>query len=228
MCVAALAAGSVLFGASAPPASAQPPCSDAEVIFARGTAEAPGLGGVGQSFVDNLRGQLGAKSLGVYAVNYPASNDFGGGIQFATTVIQGITDAGAHVRATSTACPDTRIVLGGFSQGAVVAGFVTSAAVPPGVPVESVPGPLPSEVADHVAAVVLFGKPSDRFMQDVGAPPIVIGPLYAPKTIELCAPADTICDGSPVGGPTGAHGIYPFNGMTAEGATFAVDRINQA
>ena len=36
-------------------------------------------------------------------------------------------------------------------------------------------------------------------MLGIGAPPIVIGPRYVDKTIELCAPGDTICDGSPPG-----------------------------
>ena len=52
------------------------PCSDVEVVFARGTDEAPGVGGVGQAFVDSLRSQAPGRSLGVYAVNYPATYDF--------------------------------------------------------------------------------------------------------------------------------------------------------
>jgi hypothetical protein len=116
-------------------------------------------------------------------------------------------------------------VLGGFSQGAVVAGFVTSAVVPEGVPAALVPAPMPPEVADHVAAVTLFGKPSDQFMRDVGAPPVVIGPLYVPKTIDLCANGDTICNGAPPGTPGVAHALYTVNGMVNQAATFAVDRL---
>jgi cutinase len=210
---------------SAPaPAFAQP-CPDVEVVFARGTAEPPGVGGVGQTFVDSLRSQVGTRSLGVYAVNYPASSDFGGGIEFARTVVDGIRDAGAHVQSMAAGCPNTRMVLGGYSQGAVVAGFVTAAVVPEGVPAALVPAPMAPEVADHVAAVALFGKPSDRFMRDVGAPPIAIGPLYAAKTIDLCDPGDTICNGAPVGGPNIAHALYGMNGMTNQAATFAASRL---
>lgn len=122
-------------------------------------------------------------------------------------------------------CPDTRMVLGGYSQGAVVAGFVTAAAVPDGVPVASVPAPMPPGVADHVAAVALFGKPSDRFMRDVGAPPVAIGPLYAAKTIDLCDPGDTICNGAGVGGPNIAHVLYGVNGMVSQAAAFAASRV---
>ncbi|MCW2688539.1 MAG: Cutinase, partial [Mycobacterium sp.] len=135
-----------------PPASADP-CPDVEVVFARGTGEPPGVGGVGQAFVDSLRSQVGGRSLGVYAVNYPASSDFANGIAFASTVVDGIRDAGAHVESMAANCPNTRMVLGGYSQGAVVAGFVTSAVVPDGVPASAVPAPMPPEVANHVAAV---------------------------------------------------------------------------
>jgi hypothetical protein len=214
----------MLLSAPVPSASAQP-CPDVEVAFARGTAEPPGVGGVGQAFVDALRSQAGARSVGVYAVNYPASSDFGSGIEFAETVVDGIRDVSAHVESIAANCPNTRMVLGGYSQGAVVAGFVTAAAVPEGVPAAFVPAPMPPEVANHVAAVALFGKPSDQFMRDVGAPPITIGPLYAAKTIELCAPEDTICNGAAPGAPGVAHALYPVNGMVGQAAAFAASRL---
>jgi cutinase-like protein len=215
---------SAMLSAPIPSASAQP-CPDVDVVFARGTSEPPGVGGVGQAFVDAVRSQVGGRSVSVYPVNYPASSDFASGIQFAATVIEGIRDAGAHVQDMAANCPNTRIVLSGFSQGAVVAGFVTSAAIPEGVPAAAVPAPMAPEVANHVAAVALFGKPSDQFMRDVGAPPIVIGPLYVPKTIDLCASDDTICNGAPPGAPNIAHALYPVNGMVNQAAAFAVSRL---
>ena len=142
--------------------------------------------------------QSAAKSLDVYPVNYEASSNFSDRIEFAQSVVDGIKDAGGHIEATAANCPKTRIVLGGYSQGAAVAGFVTSASIPAGVPAEYVPflpKPMPPEIANHVAAVTLFGKPSAQWLQNYGAPAIVIGPLYAPKTIDLCADGDTICNG---------------------------------
>lgn len=108
------------------------------------------------------------------------------------------------------------------SQGAAVAGYVTSAVVPPAVPVQAVPAPMAPEVANHVAAVTLFGAPSAQFLGQYGAPPIAIGPLYQPKTLQLCADGDSICgDGnSPV-----AHGLYAVNGMVGQGANFAASRL---
>jgi cutinase len=219
-----LTSWALALGPTAASASAEP-CPDVQVLFARGTGEPPGVGGVGQAFVDAMRAHAGAKSVDVYPVNYPASADFGGGIQFASTVVDGIRDASGHIESMAASCPNTRFVLGGFSQGAVVAGFVTSAAVPDGVPAALVPAPMPPEIAHHVAAVALFGKPSDQFMRDVGAPVIAIGPLYVPKTIDLCAPDDTICNGAPPGPPNMAHGAYPVNGMVGDAAAFAASRF---
>lgn len=229
--VGALAAGALL-GAPLAAAQPQPPgCPDVQVVFARGTGEPPGFGGVGQSFVDAVRAQAAPRSVDVYPVNYPASADFNNRIQFAQTVIDGIRDAADKIESTAVTCPDTEIVLGGYSQGAAVAGFVTAAEIPREIPAEYlqyIPDPMPTELADHVAAVVLFGKPSSRWLQDVGAPPIVIGPSYVDKTLDLCAEGDTICNGAPVGGPSFAHASYPFNGLTNEGAAYAVARLGPA
>lgn len=219
---AAAAVGTVAVGSPLPSAAAEP-CPDVEVVFARGTNEPPGVGGTGQAFVDALRGQAGDRSVSVYPVNYPASDDFGGGLAFASTVVDGVRDSMNHVQATAANCPDTRIVLGGFSQGAVVAGFTTAAAVPAGVPADLVPPPMPPEVAEHVAAVALLGKPSEDFLRSYGAPPVVVGPAYAAKTIEVCAPGDTICSGS--GGPNVSHALYGVNGMAAQAAAFAAGRL---
>jgi hypothetical protein len=222
-----VAAGAILCSTAAPQASAAP-CPDVDVVFARGTGEPPGVGGVGQGFVDALRAQLGAKSVDVYPINYAASDDFANRDAVAATVSDGVRDAGAHIQGTVANCPNTKIVLGGYSQGAVVAGYVTSAQAPAGVPSSLVPKPLPPNVADHVAAVTLFGKPSPAFLQQYDAPALTLGPLYAPKTIDLCAQGDTICDGSPNGQPTLAHVSYGFNGMTSQAATFAAERIAPA
>ena len=225
--VAALITVGGLLCAPIPIAAAQP-CPDVEAVFARGTGEPPGVGGIGDRFVDTLRSAVGAKSLDVYPVNYEASSDFSDRIQFAQSVVDGIRDAGGHIQATAANCPKTRIVLGGYSQGAAVAGFVTSASVPAGVPAEYVqflPKLMPPEVANHVAAVTLFGKPSAAWLQNYGAPAIVIGPLYAPKTLDLCAAGDTICDGEAGGAPNLAHAEYPVNGMTTQAADFAASHL---
>ena len=144
---AAVAAGfsASILASPAPSASAEP-CPDVEVVYARGTGE-EGLGATGQAFVDALRPRIGAQSMGVYSVNYPASEEW-------ATGVDGIRDAGAHVNSMAAACPKTKMVLSGFSQGAAVMGFVTSAKVPDGVDPATVPKPLDPAVADHVLSLI--------------------------------------------------------------------------
>jgi cutinase-like protein len=216
----AVTAATVLLGTPALSASADP-CPDVDVVFARGSGESPGVGSVGQQFVDALRGRIGDRSLGVYPVNYQASTDFSNP-DFPLTVIDGIRDAGSHIQSMAANCPKTREVLGGYSQGAALAGYVTSAAVPPGVPAAAVPKPMSPDIANHVAAVTLFGTPSDQWLAQYGAPAIVIGPLYKPKTLELCAPGDSICG---TGNDPVAHVLYAANGMTNQAADFAAGHL---
>lgn len=201
-------------GVSIPSASADG-CPDVEAVFARGTTEAPGVGAIGQAFIDSLQSKVGPKSFGIYAVDYPASPDF-------PTAVDGIRDAGNHVESMAATCPKTKMVLGGYSQGAAVMGFVTSAVIPDGVDAADVPKPMPADVANHVAAVTLFGTPSTRFMDTVGAPPVVIGPLYRPKTLELCAGDDPVCSD---GGDWAAHAAYADDGMVDQAANYAASHL---
>jgi hypothetical protein len=217
--VAASGVAASVLAAAIPSVSAQP-CPDVQVVFARGTDDPPGVGSTGQAFIDSLRPRVGARSLDVYPVNYPATHDW------TTTGEDGIRDAGAHVVSTAHDCPNTKMVLGGYSQGAAVMGFVTSAAVPNGIDPATVPKPMDPEVANHVSSVVLFSVPSDRAMNFFGEPPVVIGPLYQAKTIQVCAPEDPICaDGMNFA----AHDNYASNGAVIDqGATFAASRLAEA
>jgi len=190
----------------APTASADP-CSDVAVVFARGTHQEPGLGNMGQAFVDSLTSQLGGRSVDVYAVNYPANDDYHG------SATAGSNDASAHIQNTVASCPNTKIVLGGYSQGATVINLASSA--------------MPAPVANHVAAVALFGEPTSGFSSMLwgGQPLPTISPLYSSKTISLCAPDDPIC--SP-GGNIMAHVSYIESGMINQAATFAVNKLGAA
>ena len=179
------------------------PCPDVEIVFARGTTEPPGVGGIGQAFVDLLRSQLGGRSVGVYAVDYPASRDFD------TSTPAGANDASTHIQSMAANCPNTRMVLGGYSQGAGVIDLSTTA--------------MPPQVADHVAAAALFGAPKSAFADTLSPGPLpTIGPLYATKTIDLCVPNDPICSD---GWDMGAHVAYVETGMVNQAATFAASRV---
>ncbi|WP_037176518.1 cutinase family protein [Rhodococcus sp. UNC363MFTsu5.1] len=221
----AMFAASLSVSLEPPTASAQP-CPDVEVMFARGTDEQSGVGATGLSFIESLRVVTGARTIGEYAVNYRAGSNFDDRRAFAHTFVEGVRDMHSRIQFVAARCAGTRIVVGGYSQGAAVAGFVTEAGDPAGLPSDlALPGPLSPDVAGHVAAVVFFGKPSDRFMRDAGNPPIVVGPLLAPKTIDVCAAGDNICDGSPLGRPNIFHALYPVNGTTFGAAQVVAGRL---
>lgn len=187
-----------------PPSAGAAPCPDVEIVFARGTTEPPGVGGIGQAFVDSLRSQLGGRSVGVYAVNYPASRDF------VNSTPAGRDDASAHIQSMAANCPNTRMVLGGYSQGAAVIDLATTAMPPP--------------VADHVAAAAVFGGPRTSFADTLSPGPLpATGPLYVAKTIDLCVPNDPICFQG--GWDMRAHGAYVQSGMVNQAAAFAASRL---
>ena len=201
------------------PASAAP-CPDVEVTFARATTEPPGIGVVGQQFVDSLRSQVGGKSIAVYPINYPASDDF------VSSVNAGTSDASAHVQSMIANCPNTKMVLGGYSQGALVIDQITIAQMPVA---GFVPETLSADQADHVAALALFGNPSDRYL---GAPVSTLSPWYGAKAIDLCAPGDPVCTpGALLSVPThdemfsAAHLSYPHSGMPAQAAAFVASHL---
>lgn len=201
------------------PASAAS-CPDVEVTFARATTEPPGLGVVGQEFIDALRSQIGGRSLGVYPANYPASEDF------VPSVNAGTSDANAHVQSMIANCPSTKLVLGGYSQGAMVIDQITIAQFPLA---GFVPETLSADQADHVAALALFGNPADRY---IGGSVSDVSPWYGAKTIDLCAPGDAICTpGGALAVPTpdemfsAAHLSYAHSGMPGQAAAFAASHL---
>src|SRR3979490_2287808 len=121
----AVAASALLSAPVTIPSASAAPCPDVQVVFARGTFEPAGVGGTGQAFVDALRAKVGGKSLDVYPVNYPASLDF-------STAADGFIDASNKIRDVATTCPNTKMVLGGYSQGAAVMAYTTEDAIPAG------------------------------------------------------------------------------------------------
>jgi cutinase len=158
---------------------------------------------MGQPFVDDLRADIGPRTVGVYAVNYPAITDW-------STTPEGADDAVARVREMMANCPATKLVLGGYSQGAAVVSMATD-------------GRLPPDALGHIAALALFGMPSVEYVNSHGSPAIGVGQSYLAKTINLCVPEDPVC--TPGGFDGMAHGSYATNGMVAQAADFAAQQV---
>jgi cutinase len=151
-------------------------CPPAEVVFARGRNEPPGPGQVGAAFVNALR-YLRGPNISLYPVNYPAD----------TQVDVGANDMSRHVQWMARNCPNTRIVLGGYSLGAAATDLVLA------VPISAFTfnSPLPSGTDRHIAAVALFGNGANW-----AAPITALSPIYQNRTIDLCHTDDPICNPS--------------------------------
>jgi cutinase len=192
------------------PAAAADTCPDIEVIFARGTHDAPGLGAPGQAFSDALSAQVGSQTVSTYAVNYPASYDF-------LAAADGAADATNRIAAMAASCPGTRIVLGGYSQGAAVVDML--AGIPPlGNKIGEVGSapPLPADLVSNVAAVAVFGNPAAKFSNPITSS------VFAGRAIDLCKDGDPICSD---GRNPFAHSDYVSNGLTQQAANFVAGLV---
>jgi cutinase len=185
-------------------------CPDVEVIFARGREEPPGIGRIGDAFVDALRADT-PKSVGVYAVNYIADWD----------IVPGANDMSRHMQFMAASCPNTRQVPGGYSLGAAVTDVVLGASKAQ----FGFNNPLPPSVANHVAAVVLFGNGTRSIFG-----PVSNSPLYGARTLDQCTPDDPICNGidpSTLIGNWSSHlqDAYIDSGLVDQAASFTAGRL---
>jgi cutinase len=174
--------------------------------------------------IDSLRSMVGGRSVGVYAVNYAATMNF-------LRAAEGVADANNHVQFMIDNCPTTRLVLGGFSQGAggrrldvgrfsrpgchTGRGCEPGLDAVPGLDLGAVAAPLPPEAADHVAAVAVFGNPLGKILGPLNA----LSPAYGARTIDLCNANDPICGEGDLDNRAAHHQYVP--GMTDQAATFA-------
>jgi len=194
------------------PAAHAAPCPQVEVVFARGRIEPPGAGRVGEAFVDALRAKTD-QNIGFYAVDYPAD----------TEIIQGANDMSRHIQYMATNCPDTRLVLGGYSLGAAVTDVVL--AVP--APVFGYTNPLPLGMNEHIAAVALFGNGTRKVLGPVSD----VSPLYGDKTIDLCTDDDPICNNNldpntwADNWPAHLQASYIDSGLVNQAAAFVAARL---
>jgi cutinase len=190
--------------------SASAACPGVEVIFARGRIEPPGMGQIGNAFVSALRSKSN-KNIGTYAVQYPAD----------TQIDIGANDMSAHVQSMMNNCPDTRLVLGGYSLGAAVTDVVLA------LPFDffGFKNPLPPGADQHIAAVALFGN-GITWAGPIGN----FNPVYNDRTIDLCHGADPICNPADPNTwqnnwPDHLQKAYLSAGMPQQAADFVAARI---
>lgn len=209
------AAVSVLLAATVQPASAIPSaaaasCPDVEVIFARGRLEPPGAGAIGNAFVNALRNNV-RQNIGLYSVNYPADSQ----------VDVGANDMSQRINYNMNSCPNTRLVLGGYSLGAAATDMVL--AVP--ISIMAFKTPLASSAKSHIAAVALFGN-GTQWLGPISA----FNPAFKDRTIELCHGADPICNPADPdtwqdNWPDHLAASYQRAGMIEQAADFVAGRL---
>lgn len=193
------------------PSASAAPCPEVEVVFARGREEPNGAGRIGTAFVNALRSKTN-RNIGMYAVDYPADIE----------VAQGADDMSRHIQFMAANCPDTRLVLGGYSLGAAVTDVVL--AVPAAV--FGFNSPLPLGADQHIAAVALFGNGTRRVLGPVSD----FSPLYGERTIDLCHANDPVCANTDLNNaqddwPDHSQSAYINSGLVNQAADFVAGRL---
>ncbi|KAI6840773.1 hypothetical protein KC367_g4254 [Hortaea werneckii] len=171
-------------------------CAPVTFIFARGSTETGNMGStVGPALAKALISALGSDRVAIQGVEYPATIESNismgseGGPEMAKLAQQALSN-----------CPNTKIALSGYSQGATVTHYAVKS------------GGLN---ADSVSAVVLYGDP--LYGQSVGD-------LPDSKLKEFCASGDGVCETGTFS-ISAAHLSYTSGSDISEGAEFIESNI---
>lgn len=142
-------------------------CRAVTIIYARGTSETGNVGElVGPPFFDAVAADIGTDNLAVQGVDYSASiaGFLEGGDPTGSTLMASLVEQAL------TQCPDTKVVMSGYSQG--------------GQLVHNAAAMLSATVSAEVSAVVIFGDP------DNGE---AVGSIASSKVLIICHALDDIC-----------------------------------
>ncbi|KAI1877518.1 hypothetical protein JX265_003526 [Neoarthrinium moseri] len=150
-------------------------CKDNIFVFSRGSTEVGNMGAIcGPPTSNGLKEALGADKVATEGVDYGAllsTNFLPGGADLA-----GIATMKGIINDAASQCPDSNILVGGYSQGAAM--------------VHRVVEDLDPAVQDKIAGVVTFGDTQNK--QDNGQ----IKGFPPQKTKVICNPGDAVCVGT--------------------------------
>lgn len=169
-------------------------CPSVAVIYARGTSEPGNMGFLaGPPLATALQHYFNGTRLAIQGLDYPASiaGFAAGGSP------EGAERMAAIVAATREACPDAKVVLAGYSQGAQV--------------VRRACGSLGDDVAGQLSSVVLFGDPGNG---------TAVPGVAADRVFAACHKGDRICAGGSAVLPQ--HLTYSMDAPAA--ALFAMEK----
>jgi acetylxylan esterase len=125
-------------------------CTDVRIIATRASTERPGAGIIG-SLVNAVE-SASNQSISTDTTDYPASLS-----NYNSSESQGVAALTELVETQAQQCPQQKLVLMGYSQGAHVTGDVLGGG---GGRLGGGSEPIGADAADNVAAVILMGDPS--------------------------------------------------------------------
>ena len=167
--------------AQAVPAAADNRCTPIRFVYVKGTFSSksddsthPDRMHEGKDLYNAMARAVGPQNVSGYSVSYPASvgaispflvagmniNGWGGGneaVTFGDSVRTAVKNGTGHISDYKRSCPNTKFVIGGYSQGASAAGTIAS---------EIAAGKVAGVTSDDVAGVLLYADPYRAAMSD--------------------------------------------------------------
>ncbi|KAI5806826.1 triacylglycerol lipase [Peziza echinospora] len=172
-------------------------CAEIVIIYARGTSGEGNLGAaLGPTFINQVAAAKPGKVIGQGVLPYAAT---------VLGYLAGGDPTGANsmvtlIQRANTQCPGSKIVLGGYSQGAQVVHLAV--------------GKLATTLYSKIAAIVTFGDPK----RDEAFPTALQS-----KALVICNDGDLICDGLPI--ILGPHGAAEYEKRLSEAVSFVVSKV---
>lgn len=144
----------LLTGALAAPVADQKraACADVHVFGARETTVSSGFGSAGTVVDLILNAHPGATSE---VIDYPAA----GGNSYGSSVQTGTKAVAAQVAAYAKSCPDSQLVLVGYSQGSQIMDNAMCDGGDVNQGITDTTAPVSSELGAHVKAMIWMGNP---------------------------------------------------------------------
>jgi hypothetical protein len=173
-------------------------CADVAIITARASTEAAGEGITGNLVTQIIN--TSTQNISRASVSYPATLN-----NYNSSSLQGINALKSQLTTEVTNCPNEKIVLLGYSQGAHVVLDVLGGGQ--GGSLGTATPPIASNISSHVTAVATFGDPrhvpnqafdlgtstrNGRFPRSATQLQVLSG--FASRTHAWCDANDTFCD----------------------------------
>ncbi|KAF6838382.1 acetylxylan esterase 2 (cutinase) [Colletotrichum plurivorum] len=198
------------------------------IIVARGTNEAPGSG-LMESVAHGIAAAIPDSQIA--PLDYPAAFD-----NYSASVAAGVDSLKTELAEYGSRCPQSKVALMGFSQGAHVMGDTLCGSVgaePLLLQFNATSKPMSSSVMDqNVIAVILFGDPTHNASAPWNRGNSIRDGLYPREDINMCQQfaskieswcdtGDLYCDN---GNMTGIHRSY-FSKYTPDAVEFVFSRF---